>query len=114
MNFHPPQQGQTIGDDQADVPRIQVDVLGKFKLFRGETPITEKEWSAAKKPQMLLKSLITRGADNVPIDLITDDLPALFFCGPRRIVPTSKKWRARGSYRLSCGGAFLRGHNRRL
>ena len=49
-------------------------MLGKFKLLRDKTFISEKEWSAAKKPQMLLKALITRGEENVPIDMIIDDL----------------------------------------
>ena len=56
------------------LPRIQINVLGKFQLIRGETPITKKEWSAAKKPQMLLKALITRGAEDVLLDQLIDDL----------------------------------------
>ncbi len=74
MRTRPPPSGQAAGEDKADAFRIQINVLGKFKLLRGETPITEKEWSAAKKPQMLLKALITRGVENVPMDLIIDDL----------------------------------------
>jgi class 3 adenylate cyclase/DNA-binding SARP family transcriptional activator len=56
------------------LPQIQIDVLGKFQVIRGETHVTEKEWRAAKKPQMLLKVLITRGAENVLVDLLIDDL----------------------------------------
>ncbi|MGA2938961.1 MAG: AAA family ATPase [Syntrophobacteraceae bacterium] len=56
------------------LPQIQINVLGKFQLLRGETPVTNKEWSAAKKPQMLLKALITRSAENVLLDQLIDDL----------------------------------------
>jgi class 3 adenylate cyclase len=62
------------------LPQIQINVLGKFQLIRGETPVTRKEWSAAKKPQMLLKALITKGRENVLIDQLIDDLwPAASF-----------------------------------
>ncbi len=74
MSSRPSQSGPSIGGNKPDVSRMQINVLGKFKLIRGDAPITEKEWSAAKKPQMLLKALITRGAENVPIDMIIDDL----------------------------------------
>lgn len=74
MRSGPPPSGRAIGEDKDDVLRIRINVLGKFKLVRGEIPITEKEWSAAKKPQMFLKALITRGAENVPMDMIIDDL----------------------------------------
>ncbi len=56
-------------EDKAGIPQLKINALGKFQLIRGETLITRKEWSAAKKPQMLLKALITRGAENVPMDL---------------------------------------------
>ena len=55
-------------------PQIEINVLGKFQLIRGKTPVTKEEWSAAKKPQMLLKALITRGAENVLVDQLIDDL----------------------------------------
>lgn len=74
MRSRPPASSRSIGDTQTDIPRIQINVLGKFKLTRGEDSITEKEWSAAKKPQMLLKALITRKAENVVIDQLIDDL----------------------------------------
>jgi class 3 adenylate cyclase/DNA-binding SARP family transcriptional activator len=74
MRTCPPRSSLAAGENKSAAPLIQIDVLGKFKLTRGETPITEKEWSAAKKPQMLLKALITRGAENVPVDLLMDDL----------------------------------------
>jgi class 3 adenylate cyclase/DNA-binding SARP family transcriptional activator len=85
MRFRPFQAGECKGQNEADIPRIQINVLGQFRLVRGDTPITEKEWSAAKKPQMLLKALITKGAENVPIDMIIDDLwPDSLFDDGRR------------------------------
>ena len=55
------------------VPQIRINALGGFQVFRGETLIEEKEWKA-KQPKLLLKAIITRGAANVPKDLIIDDV----------------------------------------
>ncbi len=74
MRSRLPESTQSVDEIKADIPRIQIKVLGRFQVIRGETLITKKEWSAAKKPQLLLKALITRGAENVLIDLLIDDL----------------------------------------
>ncbi len=55
------------------VPQIRVNALGGFQVFRGETLIGQKEWKA-KQPKLLLKALVTRGAANVPKDLLIDDV----------------------------------------
>lgn len=55
------------------VPRIQINVLGGFETLRGESSIGEKDWGG-KQPQLLLKALITRGAANVPKDVLIDDI----------------------------------------
>ena len=52
------------------LPQIQITVLGKFQLIWGETLITEKVWTNATKPQVLLKALATKGVENVLIDLL--------------------------------------------
>jgi DNA-binding SARP family transcriptional activator/CRP-like cAMP-binding protein len=57
----------------AGVSKIQINVLGGFKVFRGETLIAEADWRA-KQPKLLLKALITRGASNVPKEVLIDDL----------------------------------------
>lgn len=64
---------ESISEKAAGIPQIQINVLGKFQLFQGETLVTGKEWSA-NQPQLLLKALITRGAENVPKDLLIEDL----------------------------------------
>ncbi len=74
MRSRQPPSSQSAGEDKAATPRIQINVLGKFKLTRGETLVTEKEWSVAKKPQMLLKALISRGSKDVVVDLLIEDL----------------------------------------
>ena len=68
-----PEPIDSVVEQPAGVPKIQINVLGKFQLIRGETLITGKDWGA-KQPQLLLKALITRGADNVPSDLLIEDL----------------------------------------
>jgi DNA-binding SARP family transcriptional activator/CRP-like cAMP-binding protein len=68
-----PEPAEPVCDKATGIPQIQINVLGKFQLFRGETPAAGKEWSA-KRPQLLLKALITRGAVNVPRDLLIEDL----------------------------------------
>lgn len=64
---------ESISEKAAGVPQIQIYVLGRFQLFLGETLVTGKEWSA-RQPQLLLKALITRGTENVPKDLLIEDM----------------------------------------
>jgi DNA-binding SARP family transcriptional activator len=68
-----PEPAESISEKAAGVPQIQINVLGKFQLIRGEALVTEKEWST-NLPQLLLKALITRGAEKVPKDLLIEDL----------------------------------------
>jgi DNA-binding SARP family transcriptional activator len=68
-----PESTDSISVQTAGVSQIQINVLGKFQLIRGETLIAGKEWSA-KQPLLLLQALITRGAENVPRDLLIEDL----------------------------------------
>jgi DNA-binding SARP family transcriptional activator/CRP-like cAMP-binding protein len=63
----------SIREQAGDVAQIQINVLGKFQIFRSETILTEKQLNA-RLPLMFLKSLITRGAENVPRDLLIEDL----------------------------------------
>ncbi len=55
------------------VPRIRINVLGNFQVFRGEVPIGDREWKA-RQPKVLLKALIARGAAGVPKDVLIEDL----------------------------------------
>ncbi len=64
---------EEIKNPTPGVPQIRINALGGFQVFRGETLIAEKDWKA-KQPKLLLKALITRGAANVPKDLLIDDV----------------------------------------
>lgn len=68
-----PETTGPVSEKTAGVPQIQINVLGTFQVIRGETLLTGKEWGA-KQPQLLLKALITRGAQNVSRDLLIEDL----------------------------------------
>jgi len=68
-----PESTDSVTGQTASVPQIKINVLGKFQLIQGETTITPKEWRA-KQPQLLLKALITRGGENIPRDLLIEDL----------------------------------------
>jgi DNA-binding SARP family transcriptional activator/CRP-like cAMP-binding protein len=68
-----PESSESISEPHADVSRIQVNVLGKFQIFRGETPLAARQLNA-RQPLTLLKALITREAENVPRDLLIEDL----------------------------------------
>lgn len=57
----------------AGVPKIQVNVLGGFEVLRGESVVAEADWRA-RQPKLLLKALITRGASNVPKEVLIEDL----------------------------------------
>ncbi len=55
------------------IPRIQIKTFGNFQVFRGEALIGEHEWKA-KQRKLMLKAIITRGAEGVPKDLLIEDL----------------------------------------
>ena len=46
---------------------------GSFQVFRGEALIGEHEWKA-KQRKLMLKAIITRGAEGVPKDVLIEDL----------------------------------------
>jgi LuxR family maltose regulon positive regulatory protein len=55
------------------VPCIYVQTLGRFQLFRGQLPVEEKEWDR-RQPKQLLKAIIAHGGQNVPKDLLIEEL----------------------------------------
>lgn len=55
------------------IPRIQIKTFGNFQVFRGEALIGEHEWKA-KQRKLMLKAIITRGAEGVPKDVLIEDL----------------------------------------
>ncbi len=42
-------------------PRVHLQTLGGFRLWRGETPLAEDDWEG-HQPQLLLKAILARGA----------------------------------------------------
>ena len=62
---------QTI--HHADLPRLRLQTLGGFRLWRGEVLVEEKDWEG-HQPQLLLKAIIARGPQGVPKDVLMEDL----------------------------------------
>jgi LuxR family maltose regulon positive regulatory protein len=58
---------------RADLPRLRLQTLGGFRLWRGETPVEEKEWEG-HQPQLLLKAIVAHGPQGVPKDVLMEDL----------------------------------------
>lgn len=58
---------------RAGLPRLRLQTLGGFRLWRGEEEVEEKEWEG-RQPRLLLKALLARGATQVHRDLLIEDL----------------------------------------
>jgi LuxR family transcriptional regulator, maltose regulon positive regulatory protein len=58
---------------RAGLPRLRLQTLGGFCLWRGEEEVEEKEWEG-QQPKLLLKALLARGATQVHRDLLIEDL----------------------------------------
>jgi ATP/maltotriose-dependent transcriptional regulator MalT len=58
---------------RADLPRLRLQTLGGFRLWRGESLVEEKEWEG-HQPQVLLKAIIAHGPKGVPKDVLMEDL----------------------------------------
>ena len=55
------------------MPRLRIETLGNFRVLRDTSPLAEKEWRSLQ-PKLLLKALIARGAQDVPKDVLAEDL----------------------------------------
>jgi two-component SAPR family response regulator len=55
------------------VPRLRIETLGKFRVFRGDSLIEEDEWDRIQ-PKQLLKAIVCRGAQRIPKETLMDDL----------------------------------------
>lgn len=55
------------------VPRLRIETLGGFRVFRGESPIEEKEWDR-QQPKQLLKAIVSRGMTTIPKEILIEDL----------------------------------------
>jgi len=58
---------------RAALPHLRLQTLGGFRLWRGETPVEEKEWEG-HQPQLLLKAIVAHGPQGVPKDVLMEDL----------------------------------------
>jgi LuxR family transcriptional regulator, maltose regulon positive regulatory protein len=56
-----------------NLPVIRIECLGKFKLWRGENPIEDDDWTRLQS-KLLLKAILARGARQVPRDVLMEDL----------------------------------------
>jgi LuxR family maltose regulon positive regulatory protein len=55
------------------VPRLRIETLGRFRVFRGDFLLEEKEWHGTRS-QALLKAIIAHGSRRVHEDLLIEDL----------------------------------------
>ncbi|MEJ2659018.1 MAG: BTAD domain-containing putative transcriptional regulator [Desulfobacterales bacterium] len=58
---------------RTNAPRIRIETLGAFRVFRDDSLIKEKEWQGSR-PRLLLKNVIARGCRGVLQDIIIEDL----------------------------------------
>lgn len=55
------------------LPKLRLQTLGGFRLWRGETLVEEQEWEG-HQPLVLLKAILVHGANGVPKDVLLEDL----------------------------------------
>ncbi len=55
------------------LPKLRLQTLGGFRIWRGESLVEEKEWER-HQPQLLLKAIVTHGLKGVPKDVLMEDL----------------------------------------
>lgn len=58
---------------RAYLPRLRIQTLGGFRLWRGDAPVEEKQWEG-HQPQLLLKAIIARNPRGLPKDVLMEDL----------------------------------------
>jgi DNA-binding SARP family transcriptional activator len=55
------------------LPIVRVEMLNGFNVYRGDARISDGEWGGSL-PQMLLKTIITRGGKKIPKEIIMEEL----------------------------------------
>ena len=55
------------------LPKLRLQTLGGFRLWRGESSVEENEWGG-HQPRLLLKAIVSHGSKEVPKDVIMEDL----------------------------------------
>jgi ATP/maltotriose-dependent transcriptional regulator MalT len=58
---------------RARLPRLRVETLGGFKVWRGDSILSDSDWEG-QQTQLLLKALIARGCQQVPLEALMEDL----------------------------------------
>ena len=56
---------------QPKVPRLRIETLGGFRVFRGDSLIKEEEWDR-KQPKKLLMAMVTFGGPRIPKEILLD------------------------------------------
>lgn len=56
---------------RARLPRLRIQTLGGFRVWRGDEPMKEGEWEG-NLPRLLLQALIAHGTERVPRDLLLE------------------------------------------
>ena len=54
-------------------PRLRIETLGGFRVFRRDSLIEEKEWDR-QQPKQLLKAILSRGMTSIPKEILIEDL----------------------------------------
>jgi DNA-binding SARP family transcriptional activator len=58
---------------RAGLPRLRVETLGGFRVWRGDALLPDSDWEG-HQPQLLLKALMARGSQPVPLEALMEDL----------------------------------------
>jgi len=58
---------------RSKVPRLRIEALGGFQVFREESPMEEKEWDR-HQPQKLLIAIVSHGPAKIPKEILTEGL----------------------------------------
>jgi LuxR family maltose regulon positive regulatory protein len=58
---------------QSKVPRLRIETLGGFRVFRGDSLIKDEEWDRIQ-PKELLKLIVSYGAKGIPKEALVDQL----------------------------------------
>lgn len=58
---------------RSGIPRLRIETLGGFKIFRGESLIEEKEW-VRQQPKQLLKAILSHEMAAIPKEILIEDL----------------------------------------
>lgn len=62
-----------IAINRSKIPRLRIKTLGGFRVLRGDTPISEKEWQG-KKPRAILKAIVASSSKGVLNEIIMEDV----------------------------------------